>query len=162
MTNQQKEAVLQLRSKGLGYTEIARQLGLSVNTLKSFGRRYGVPSLYRVSGIEAGEQQPNLNGCKQCSAALIQTPHRRKKSFCSDRCRYAWWMHNRALSQSATPNKCPSCGKLFVARNSQRYCSHTCYVTARFGGQQHGKAHNRNGDSAMRNDNPNHLRAHAI
>lgn len=133
MTSQQKEAVLQLRNKGLGYTEIARQLGLSVNTLKSFGRRNDAPRLDRALSDE-GER---VDGCKQCGSALIQTPKHRRKLFCSDRCRYAWWTQNRLLSRSSTPRVCPNCEKHYVARKSQKHCSHSCYIAARFGGQQY-------------------------
>ena len=136
MTRSQKEAVMRMRSNGLGYTEIARLLGLSVNTLKSFGRRYDVPS----PDILPRKDSHSISDCKQCGAALTQTPKHRQKSFCSDRCRYAWWEQNRALAKNAKPTLCLSCGKPFFSRKPRKYCNHNCYVAARFGGQyyEHG------------------------
>ena len=42
MTNGEKLMIAQQRRQGLGYTEIARKLGMSVNTVKSYCQRNGI------------------------------------------------------------------------------------------------------------------------
>ena len=42
MTNGEKMLITQQRRQGLGYTEIARKLGMSVNTVKSYCQRKGI------------------------------------------------------------------------------------------------------------------------
>lgn len=78
MTSAQIKQVIRLQEAGKGYRTIASELGLSINSVKSWCRRHPV------------EETP-INGCKQCSAPLIQFPGKRKRIYCSDRCRYLWW-----------------------------------------------------------------------
>ena len=42
MTNEQKIKIKQLRLEGMGYTTVAKTLGLSKETVKSFCRRNGL------------------------------------------------------------------------------------------------------------------------
>ena len=42
MTENQKTQIAKLRAAGLGYGKIAQQLGMSLNTVKSYCRRKGV------------------------------------------------------------------------------------------------------------------------
>ena len=119
MTDMQKEQILKLRSEGLGYIRIAREMGISENTIKSFCRRNA------RTGIE-----------------VEQTSGRKMKKFCSDRCRMKWWnAHSDKIVRHKTHHyKCPCCGREFeVYGNSRRkYCSHPCYINARFkGGASH-------------------------
>ena len=85
MTSAQIEQVIRLQEAGKGYRTIASELGLSINSVKSWCRRHPV------------EETP-VNGCKQCSAPLIQFPGKRKRIYCSDRCRYLWWAGVTGLS----------------------------------------------------------------
>ena len=64
-----KTRILELRAKGLVYREIAEQLGMSVNTVKSICNR-------------------NKGVCKNCGTALVG---RKEKIFCSGKCRLQWW-----------------------------------------------------------------------
>lgn len=120
VTQQQKNAIQRLRRDGMGYSEIAKRLNLSVNTVKSFGRRCPSPT---------GSQ-----GCMLCGQPLTQTPGRKPKRFCSDKCRLKWWNQNPAASSSATLTTCLGCGLAFMALPGQKYCSHQCYIRTRFGG----------------------------
>ena len=65
--------------------------------------------------------------CKQCGAVLTFHPNKKKRQFCSNLCRQKWW-----LNHSGTPHICPSCGRTFLTARHQVYCSHDCYIAARF------------------------------
>ena len=59
MTNEQKIQIAEMRKLGLGYIKIARNLGISENTVKSFCRRNNLASLLKEQDtakvqIEAG------------------------------------------------------------------------------------------------------------
>lgn len=123
MTQLQKDAILRMRRDGLGYTEIAKRLDMSVNTVKSFGRRCEAPA--------DGER------CRQCEQPITQTPGRKPRRFCSDACRLKWWHQNPTMMKTALMKVCPGCGIEFIAVPRQKHCGHSCYITARFGGARH-------------------------
>ena len=135
MTNGEKVQIGQMRKRGLGYAEIARSLGMSVNTVKSYCRRNGLKGAARAS-IAVSE-----NVCRQCGSALHHTTGRKRKRFCSDACRLRWWHGHRELSPNARTAVCASCGKAFVTDRMQKYCSHACYIRTRFGGAHGNEAH---------------------
>ena len=132
MTNGEKVQIVQMRKRGLGYTEIARSLGMSVNTVKSYCRRNGL----KGASIAVSE-----NVCRQCGSVLKLTPGRKRRQFCSDACRLSWWHGHRELGRNARTVVCASCGKAFVTDRMQKYCSHACYIHARFGGAHGNEAH---------------------
>ena len=133
MTNGEKVQIAQLRGQGLGYTQIARTLGLSVNTVKSFCQR---SQLKRNGGSE--KEGPSVDVCRQCGETLVHTPGRKKKLFCSDACRLQWWHAHRYAARNARECRCRACGKVFRTDRVQKYCSHDCYIAMRFGGNHHG------------------------
>ena len=126
MTNGEKTLVAQQRRQGLGYTEIARKLGMSVNTVKSYCQRNSIKPV--------GKATPEKDKCRQCGSVLEHTPGRKKKQFCSDACRLRWWHEHREMSKTARGAKCAACGREFITDRAQKYCSHACYIAARFGG----------------------------
>mgnify|MGYP000032197955 CR=1 FL=1 len=127
MTNGEKLMIAQQRRQGLGYTEIARKLGMSVNTVKSYCQRNGIKPVGKML-IQSD------NACRQCGSMLQHTPGRKKKQFCSDVCRMRWWHEHREMSKTARGAKCAACGREFITDRAQKYCSHACYIAARFGG----------------------------
>ena len=127
MTNGEKLCIRKLRMQGLGYTEIARKLGMSVNTVKSYCQRNGLKPVGKIT-------VPEKDTCRQCGNTLEHTPGRKKKQFCSDDCRLLWWHEHRHMSRNAKGAKCAACGKEFMTDRAQKYCSHDCYISARFGG----------------------------
>ena len=127
MTNGEKMLVAQQRRQGLGYTEIARKLGISVNTVKSYCQRNGIKPAGKTA-VQSGST------CRQCGNTLEHTPGRKKKQFCSDACRLRWWHEHREMSKTARGAKCAACGREFITDRTQKYCSHNCYIAARFGG----------------------------
>ena len=63
MTNGEKMLIAQQIKQGMGYSEIARKLGMSVNTVKSYCQRNGLK--------RAGESVTSANdACKRCGCAL--------------------------------------------------------------------------------------------
>ncbi len=127
MTNGEKMLITQQRRRGLGYTEIARELGMSVNTVKSYCQRNGIKPISKRTGI-------GNDACRQCGSMLEHTPGRKKKQFCSDACRMHWWHDHREMSKTARGAKCVACAREFITDRAQKYCSHACYIAARFGG----------------------------
>lgn len=121
MTETERSRIIELQRKGYGYKKIAAETGLSTNTVKSFCSRHPVQE--EVS--ETGEL------CRNCGRPLEQTPHKRKKRFCSDTCRMAWWnAHPEKVQRKAYYTlTCRCCGKQFESYgNAQRqFCSRVCY-----------------------------------
>lgn len=128
MTEYQRNQILALRDREVSYTQIAKQLGLSVNTVKSCCRR----CKWEEEGAP-GAEPVNGDGCKYCGKPLYSLPGKRARVFCCDACRYAY-AYRKSLKE---PEKgvCAHCGAAFEYRGKtcRKYCSHGCYRTARFG-----------------------------
>ena len=123
------ERIAELRYNGYGYKKISSLTGLPQNTVKSFCRRHPIVN----KGLT-----DHLNQCMNCGKPLAQTPHKRKKKFCSDRCRMKWWnSHLDQVQRKANYDfVCPVCKKPFTVYGNanRKYCSHECYIEDRFGG----------------------------
>ena len=134
MTGYQKQAIQELRASGLSYSQIAESLGLSVNTVKSFCRRNPVNA--NDASKEPGNEEKK-QFCKQCGQKLKHKEKAKPKTFCQDACRRAWWnSHRDQLKQNAVYHvTCAHCGAAFESygNNHRKYCSHSCYIHARFG-----------------------------
>ena len=132
MITEQKSQISALRAQGCGYANIAKAIGLKKDTVKSFCRRNG------IAGIRAVKQAEQQNCCPQCGKKLIQAEKQKPRRFCSAKCRQAWWnAHQDLVKQKAVYSYvCSTCGKPFTAYGNSRrkYCSHQCYVQARFQG----------------------------
>ena len=102
MTKEETQRVDALRRKGMGYGAIARELGLSVNTVKSYCRRHALP---------------DGTACEECGAPIVQVAGRKRKRFCSDTCRNAWWnAHLGLVNRKAVRTViCAGCGQPFEA-----------------------------------------------
>ena len=121
MTNEQRMIVSALRAQGMGYGAIARKVGISENTVKSFCRRNAQKEdKLTVTGADE-------HWCLCCGAPVAQNVGRKEKKFCSDKCRNKWW--NAHLDKV-------DCGKTFsvYGQAARKYCSHACYIRHRFGG----------------------------
>lgn len=143
MTNEQKTVVESLRSQGLGYKRIAAQTGISVNTVKSYLRKYALAAVEQ--NAPATDSAPELETaadnqflCRYCGKPVIQNPGRKEKKFCSDSCRTLWWnSHLDQVKRKAIYHfTCPTCGRDFTAYGNahRKYCCHSCYIEDRFGG----------------------------
>ena len=111
-----------LREKGYGYKRIANELGLSVNTVKSYCRRH--PELIKKTFV-----------CLNCGKPFEQKPKRKQKRFCSDKCRYSWWNKQDTRNKGKAASSCLFCGREFYIYRSkkQKFCSRECYHKFRGG-----------------------------
>ena len=134
MTSAQKQQITALRGRGDSYKMIAAALGIPVNTVQSHCRRNDLRAGCTVALPEAADM---TDVCPNCSRLLIYTPGAKRKRFCSDRCRSAWWKaHPEALNRKAIYHFiCPNCGKAFESYGNahRKYCSRACHADARRG-----------------------------
>lgn len=135
MTNNEKTIVASMRRAGAGYKKIAQELRLSENTIKSYCRRNGLTSTEPEPEIV---MVPTEKTCLFCGESFIQYPGRKVKKFCSAECRNKYWnAHIGDEKRKAMETySCPHCGNQFYAYagHGRKYCSHACYISARFGG----------------------------
>jgi len=131
MTGKQKQQIETMRASGDSYAAIANALGVSENTIKSYCRRNGLATVY----IKKEPATKSDGVCDCCGKPLTQTPGAKKKRFCSDKCRLAWWAkHPEAMNRKAVYRfVCPTCGTEFEAYGNanRRYCSRACSGMAR-------------------------------
>ncbi len=134
MTTEEKKQIVVLRKAGKSLTQIADELGISRNTVKAFCRRNDLSGDSDVIIIEEPFEKP----CQFCGKPLVQMPGRKEKRFCSDACRTRFWNTHLADAErdGMTEYACPVCGSRFHAygNRNRKYCSHECYIEARFGG----------------------------
>ena len=117
-----KNRILELKKLGMGYKAIAKELSITPSAVRNVcTSKYNDPEKY--------------GNCKNCGIKTRQTPGKKKRQFCSDKCRMAWWnVHKDEIKRKAFYNyKCPCCNKEFVAYgNSKRiYCSINCFINSR-------------------------------
>ena len=134
MTDHQKAQIIKLRAAGNGYGKIAKSLGISLNTVKSFCRRNDISS---NSSVEpALTYTGETTYCENCGRPIRQIEKQKKKRFCCDKCRNAWWNSHldQVKRQAVYQFKCLYCGKEFHVYGDKRrkYCSHACYIADRF------------------------------
>jgi endogenous inhibitor of DNA gyrase (YacG/DUF329 family) len=124
MKDLQKSKIEYMRKSGSSYSIIADKLGLSINTVKSYCRRNGLGTV-----VQADQQDENL--CLKCGAPLVHTPRAKRRKFCSDECRMAWWNeHPEAVKHKNTRTVvCGYCGHQFTVfgKRERKYCSRACY-----------------------------------
>jgi len=134
MTAYQKENISKLRKSGVGYDRIATALNIPEGTIKSFCRRNNLGG-HLTSPDSEKILLPTF--CKQCGNLLNQNPKCKVKIFCSFTCRMAWWkVHPEQINRKAVYSfTCPICETGFNAygNKKRKFCSHACYINARFG-----------------------------
>ena len=132
MTDYEKSKTIEMRNAGCGYSEIAKALSVSRDTIKTFCRRNNVSA--RIIGNTSEKEIKGI--CPECNKPIIQIPGRKPRRFCSPECRQKWWnAHPEKVGQKAIYKYlCPSCGSPFTVYGNKhrKYCSHDCYVKARF------------------------------
>ena len=132
MTESQKQQVLEMRRRGVSFSDIAAVVGLSRNTIKSFARRVEIKNT----------KEPEPGFCLHCGKPLFQMPKTKPRRFCNEKCRYAYWNSHRCMMISkVNPSMtCSYCGKEFDAhgKKSRKYCGRQCYTHARWGEVSHG------------------------
>ena len=129
MNTAQKQRIEFLRGRGESYASIADDLVISENTVKSYCRRNNI-------GVAIKQEQPTpTEVCANCGCPLLHTPGSKRKRFCSDNCRMAWWKARpEAVDRRAFYHfVCPTCGESFEAYGNanRKYCSRACFGVAR-------------------------------
>ena len=94
MTDSQKIQIAKLRTAGEGYGKIAQKLGISLNTIKSFCRRNDLGVDTEISSAKVTKE---ISRCENCGQEIRQIAKQKRKRFCCDKCRNAWW--NKHLGQ---------------------------------------------------------------
>jgi IS30 family transposase len=134
MTQLEREEILRLRLEGKSYTQIADKLQTSRNTVKSTCQRFG------CQPNEITKEIHDSDHCRLCGTVLAQQATGKRKSFCSELCRRAWWKQHqdKRSFKSGVKAKCANCGRVFLdyEKNRRKYCCHACYIHARFGGKK--------------------------
>lgn len=126
----QRQKIIQLRQAGQSFAQIADKVCLPKSTVKSFCYRH-------TASADDVKQEPRSTVCPQCGKPL---PNRRFKPrrFCSDECRAKYWaVHgDQIVRRSAVDMTCPVCHRHFhdYAQRHRKYCSHACYIAARYHG----------------------------
>lgn len=137
MNDIQKSQIINMRAAGIGYKRIAKELDVSENTIKSFCRRNNLAKNNNITPVEIPKYTSNVK-CKNCGKVVPQNYKRKKKQFCSDKCRMNWWNSHReqVKHKSVDIRICPGCHKEFkvYGKSDRKYCSHACYIKDRFGG----------------------------
>ncbi|KNY29008.1 hypothetical protein Bccel_4282 [Pseudobacteroides cellulosolvens ATCC 35603 = DSM 2933] len=115
---------------GESYRQIAIELGISENTIKSYCIRNNLGSVRRELN-EKGDY------CKQCGRLLVKGKVGHPSKFCSQKCREAWWKANAEIIEKRAwyTIDCACCGKKFDSYGNQKrkFCGHECYIASRFG-----------------------------
>lgn len=117
-TLKEKE-IIRLRRNGETLSDIATFVEMPLGSVKSFVAKHKI--------------QPYTEGyCKQCGEPLSYIKHKKKKAFCSNKCRTKWWKLNGTYYFT-----CKHCNQSFIKHRDDhpRYCSHACYIADRFGGE---------------------------
>lgn len=124
MTEIEIRKITELKDQGCGYKKIAHELGLPINTVKSFLRRH--------QKFDVPESEYS---CQNCGIPIEQIPQRKQKKFCSDKCRMIWWNSHKSKITKKSEIKviCGFCSKEFMSYPSKhrKYCSYSCSIEAR-------------------------------
>ena len=126
MTEIQKQRITALRRSGLGYKKIAAEVGVSRDTVRYFCKNIAVDSA------------PSNEGCRMCGSEIKRSSRGRKRLFCSEQCRRAWWNKHPEM-RNPNPDAvytivCAGCNTEFESygNRGRKYCSHGCFVESRW------------------------------
>ena len=129
MNKERREKITEMRKGGFGYKRIAKDIGIPLDTVKSFCRSN------KLTGYKGGSKHPTV--CRECHQALVQPEKKKPIKFCSSVCRVNWWKKNQSKDnrKTALSIECQGCEKVFMAyeHEHRKYCSHSCYIATRFG-----------------------------
>lgn len=130
MTERERNLIRAMRRSGRSYQEISSSLMIDKDAVRSFCRTHSIEP--------AGN--PTHSFCPECGKEITLSPKGRRRRFCTDKCRRAWWKHNRSKEQRSAEatrrSVCLNCGKEFTSyADGRKFCSHKCYIEHRFGGR---------------------------
>ena len=132
MNSLQKAQIEKMRASGFGFHEISHKMDIPVSTIKSYCYSHGI--------LDTSDQIGGVC-CPQCGQPVPRMRFKPRR-FCSDACCVQYWHRHpdEMKKRSVVEQHCAHCGKTFndYAGRGRRYCSHPCYIAARYGGGQHG------------------------
>jgi len=85
--NDKNKRINELRDLGYGYKKIAKELSIT-------------PSAVRHACSKLEEESLLKGHCKNCGIEMLSIRGKKKKTFCSDKCRWQWWNKQRKGSNS--------------------------------------------------------------
>ena len=126
MTDLERRKIHTYQLDGLTPKQISERTGIAQNTVKVH--------CYR-NPVSKADIADHKGLCRHCGRPLIQTPHKKAKRYCSDKCRMAWWKDNEARLNKKAYYRivCQYCGTVFESygKAGRKYCSRNCYALAR-------------------------------
>ena len=136
MTDLQAAQVKEMRLKGMGYRAIAETLGLSRDIVRNHCKANGMNGYVAATVKNLQEREGQGGICICCGKETVQAGTGRTRKFCSEKCRRQWWKTHpqEGNHKSLCTKKCAYCGTEFSFYGSRhpKYCSHECYIKARF------------------------------
>jgi ribosomal protein S27E len=139
LTAHQAQQIQTLRAQGQGYRAIATAVGLTRDDVRNHCRGHGLETPTAPATAAPPIVAPHSpTCCPACGQHLTQPRTGRKRKYCSDACRRAWWaQHPEALHRGEAalyPVTCAHCGQTFTAygNRSRRFCGLPCYFASRF------------------------------
>lgn len=83
MNDDLKNKINELKKQGYGYKKIAQELGITLSKVR-----------YAYSKIN--EDYLLYGTCKNCGLRIKSVKGKKKKNYCSDKCRWKWWNKYRS------------------------------------------------------------------
>ena len=127
------DRIIDLREKGMGYRAIALETGLTRDLVRYYCKSRGFGGKIKETLTDKGVL------CPQCGKTIEQPARGRKRRFCSEACRRAYWhSHPEEGNKSALYHlTCACCGREFLSygNKNRKYCSRECYTNGRFWGK---------------------------
>lgn len=121
MTNEIKNRIINLRKQGYGYKKIAKEIGETIGVVR-----------YLCSSLE---NESTNDRCLGCGVPIRSIKGKKKKQFCSDKCRWNYWNKRKKEENKRAYREviCKFCGRTFMTYgNHQRsFCSIECYKDSR-------------------------------
>lgn len=115
-----KNRIIALKEAGYSYKEIASELGIPVGSVKSVISRASTEIKMEIDTPK----------CKNCGCEITLVKGKRKREFCSDKCRRMYWLNH------LEKRVCKFCNNTFIpnSKSNQVFCSKECYLKSRNNG----------------------------
>ena len=110
MNEIQKSKVRKMRLEGIGYKAIANSLDLPLGTVKSYCKRNALTGIGIVVALNNEVSVEKGLICKQCGAKLKHISGKKRKVFCSDRCRKKHWKLKNEVKENDRTHRTESNG----------------------------------------------------